>query len=252
MRCYVAAALTGLRTGERSQFIGQAVSAPERAATRGRGKRRWMVQGRGVWSHTDTARSRLGCGEREPPPSGLVGPRGASRARDPEAVPVAADCCVLEDSCMPARPGFQVFANLAIAPRQPRCHSPESAVSHQPLEHGAPAAIRHRERHRWRRHRSRVELGRMSYPERARYFMQAVEAAGGAISTYALASASSTEGALRMVKVAGRPRATGVVASYPAIPSEQEEPRRRCAASSGHMTTPWTWTAYGSRSPTSA
>jgi dihydrodipicolinate synthase/N-acetylneuraminate lyase len=69
----------------------------------------------------------------------------------------------------------------------------------------------------------RVELGRMSYPERSRYYMQAVEAAKGAVSTYAVVSASSTEGALRLVRVAGRAGATGVIASFPAtLPNKKD------------------------------
>ena len=63
----------------------------------------------------------------------------------------------------------------------------------------------------------RVELGRMSYRERARYYMQTVDTVGGAVPTYAVACASSTQGALRLVRVAARAGATGVVASFPAL-----------------------------------
>jgi dihydrodipicolinate synthase/N-acetylneuraminate lyase len=61
----------------------------------------------------------------------------------------------------------------------------------------------------------RVELGRMSYEERELYFAQTIQAIDGAAPTYPLASSSSDEGAIRLVKLAGRAGATGIIASFP-------------------------------------
>jgi dihydrodipicolinate synthase/N-acetylneuraminate lyase len=122
-----------------------------------------------------------------------------------------------EEDAMNAAAGFRVLANVAMpldiraaaheGAQYPVSRDSTACLLEYVIANGVDGVVIG----------DRVELGRMSYSERERYFTEAVEAAGGAISTYTLASASSTQGALRLVKVAGHAGATGVIASFPGV-----------------------------------